>query len=109
MVFLTDAISVLEALNKGGESELTDSLKSLAETQRVAIQYIPTHSVIPENEADYSLAKEGVKVQIEQDMDISRGGPSSSPTSERVLRQMFIIPSPGIFLFIPSIFIQYKG
>ena len=32
VVFLNGALSVLEALNSGGEHELTDSLKSLAET-----------------------------------------------------------------------------
>ena len=69
VVFLTDALSVLEALNNGGEPELTDSLKSLAETHRVAIQWIPAHCGIPGNEAADRLAKEGAKgIQIEQDM-----------------------------------------
>ena len=69
VVFLTDALSVLEALKSGGEPELTDSLKSLAETYRVAIQWIPAHCGIPGNEAADRLAKEGAKgVQIEQDM-----------------------------------------
>ena len=70
VVFLTDALSVLEALNNGGEPELTDSLKSLAETHRVAIQWIPAHCGIPGKEAAARLAKEGAKgIQIEQDMN----------------------------------------
>ena len=67
---MTDALSVLEALNSGGEPELTDSLKSLAETYRIAIQWIPAHCGIPGNEAADRLAKEGAKgVQIEQDLN----------------------------------------
>ena len=69
VVFLTDALSVLEALNNGGEPELTFSLKSLAETHRVALQWIPAHCGIPGNEAADRLAKEGAKgVQIEEDL-----------------------------------------
>ena len=34
---MTDALSVLEAINSGGEPELTESLKSLAETHLVAL------------------------------------------------------------------------
>ena len=69
VVFLTDALSVLESLNSGGEPELTDSLKSLAETHRVALQWIPAHCGIPGNEAADRLAKEGAKgVQIEEDL-----------------------------------------
>ena len=56
VAFLTDALSVLEALNNGGEPELTDSLMSLAKTHRVAIQWIPAHCGIPGNEAADRLA-----------------------------------------------------
>ena len=59
VVFSTDALSVLEALNNGGEPELKDSLKSLAETHGVAIQWIPAHCGIPGNEAADRLAKQG--------------------------------------------------
>ena len=48
---------VLEALNSGGEPELANSLKSLAETHRVALQWIPSHSGIHGNEAADRLAK----------------------------------------------------
>ena len=69
VVFLTDALSVLEALANGGEQELSDSLKSLAETHRVALQWIPAHCGIPGNEAADRLAKEGAKgVQFDQDL-----------------------------------------
>ena len=69
VVFLTDALSVLEALNSGGEPELADSLKSLTETHRVALQWIPAHCGIPGNEAADRLAKEGAKkIQIEEDL-----------------------------------------
>ena len=69
VVFLTDALSVLEALTKGKEKELRDSLHELTKTHRVALQWIPAHCGIPGNETADQLAKEGAKgIQTEQDM-----------------------------------------
>ena len=61
---------MLEALNSGGEPKLADSLKSLAEAHRVALQWIPAHCGIPGNEAADRLAKEDAKrIQIEKGLD----------------------------------------
>ena len=69
VVFQTDALSVLEALVKGGERELAESLNTLAETHRVALQWIPAHCGIPGNETADKLAKEGAKsIQFEEDL-----------------------------------------
>ena len=69
VVFLTDARSVLEALAEGKERGLRDRLHDLAETHRVALQWIPAHCGIPGNETADKLAKEGAKgTQTEQEM-----------------------------------------
>ena len=68
-VFLTDAASVLDSLKSGKEQELRNLLKDLAETNRVALQWIPSHCGIPGNEAADQLAKEGARgIQIEEDL-----------------------------------------
>ena len=43
VVFLTDALSVLEALSNDREQELMTLLKSLSRTHRVSLQCIPAH------------------------------------------------------------------
>ena len=69
VVFLTDSASVLDALDNGGEHELRKSLIELADKNRVALQWIPSHCGIPGNEAADQLAKEGAKYpQIEEDL-----------------------------------------
>ena len=68
-VFLTDAASVLDSLISGKEQELRIMLKELADTNRVALQWIPSHCGIPGNEAADQLAKKGAKgIQIEEDL-----------------------------------------
>ena len=70
VVFLTDALSVLEAIKGGNEQELMESLRELTETHRVSLQWIPAHCGIPGNEAADRLAKEGAKyVQTEEDLN----------------------------------------
>ena len=69
VVFMTDALSVLEALVEGKEQKLMSCLKDLSLTHRVALQWIPAHCGIPGNEKADHLAKEGAKEnQIEEDM-----------------------------------------
>ena len=69
VVFLTDSASVLDALDNGGDHELRNSLIELAEKNRVALQWIPSHCGIPGNEAADQLAKEGARyIQIEEDL-----------------------------------------
>ena len=62
MVFLTDALSVLQALQSGNNAELNDlssALASLCTRHTVILQWIPSHCNLHGNETADSLAKEG--------------------------------------------------
>ena len=61
VVFLTDALSVLEALSNKKEQELLDLLELLSRTHRVSLQWIPAHCGIRGNEEADQLAKSGSK------------------------------------------------
>ena len=61
MVFLTDALSVLQALTAGKETELQQELQFFARSRRVALQWIPSHCGIPGNEKADELAKQGAQ------------------------------------------------
>ena len=62
VVLLTDALSVLQALQSNKDTELNDlsaALASLCRGHAVTLQWIPSHCNVPGNEAADSLAKEG--------------------------------------------------
>ena len=62
VVFLTDALSVLQALQSGNNTELNDlssALAPLCTSHTVILQWIPSHCDLHGNEAADSLAKEG--------------------------------------------------
>ena len=59
MVFLTDARSVLQALQSGKLTDLQKLLNELSYQYRVTMQWIPSHCGIPGNEKADQLAKEG--------------------------------------------------
>ena len=62
IVLLTDALSVLQALQSSRDTELNDlstALASLCRRYAVTLQWIPSHCNLPGNEAADSLAKEG--------------------------------------------------
>ena len=62
VVLLTDALSVLQALQSNRDTELKDlstALASLCRRHAVTLQWIPSHCNLPGNEAVDSLAKEG--------------------------------------------------
>ena len=59
-VFLTDALSVLEALDAGNIPSLYDSfLRLFPDCSRVVLQWIPAHCGIPGNDEADTLAKMG--------------------------------------------------
>ena len=62
VVLLTDALSVLQALQSNRDTEINDlstALASLCRRHEVTLQWIPSHCNLPGNEAADSLAKEG--------------------------------------------------
>ena len=62
VVFLTDALSILQALQSNRDPELNDlsaSLASLCRSHNVVLQWIPSHCNVRGNETADSLAKEG--------------------------------------------------
>jgi len=61
VVFLTDAKSVLQALENGKLHQLAEALSVLQKGRRVVLQWIPAHCGIPGNEKADRLAKEGAK------------------------------------------------
>ena len=70
VVLLTDALSVLQALQSNRDTELNDlstALASLCRRHEVTLQWIPSHCNLPGNEAADSLAKEGTtKEQVDR-------------------------------------------
>ena len=63
IVILTDARSVLEALQAGELSELWKQLMQLSKRHRLVLQWVPSHCGIPGNERADILAKEGAKLE----------------------------------------------
>ena len=70
VVLLTDALSVLQALQSNRDTELNDlsaALASLCRGHAVTLQWIPSHFNVPCNEAADSLAKDGTtKEQVDR-------------------------------------------
>ena len=70
VVLLTDALSVLQALQSNRDTELNDlstAVASLCRRHAVTLQWILSHCNLPGNEAADSLAKEGTtKVQVDR-------------------------------------------
>ena len=62
IVFLTDALSVLQSLESGRNAdlnELSNELTSLSKTNTVVLQWIPAHCNVQGNEMADTLAKDG--------------------------------------------------
>jgi len=60
-VFLTDALSVLQALTNNTLPHLANALQLLSNNCRVALQWIPAHCGVPGNEQADTLAKQGAQ------------------------------------------------
>ncbi|KAK7093816.1 hypothetical protein V1264_007506 [Littorina saxatilis] len=61
VVFLSDALSALEALAGNKLPRLMEKLQELAKTRRVVLQWVPAHCGIPGNETADELAKLGAR------------------------------------------------
>ena len=70
VVLLTDALSVLQAIQSNRDTELNDlstALASLCRCHAVTLQWIPSHCNLPGSEAADSVAKEGTtKEQVDR-------------------------------------------
>ncbi|KAK7115514.1 hypothetical protein V1264_001365 [Littorina saxatilis] len=72
VVFLSDALSVLQALENDKLPHLAKALQMVRQTRRVVLQWIPAHCGIPGNERADELAKEGaVEDQPENSVSFS--------------------------------------
>ena len=67
VVFLTDALSVLQALQNSKLPHLSRAVHILGQTRRVVLQWIPAHCGITGNEKADVLAKEGAQKEQPED------------------------------------------
>ncbi|XP_052223948.1 uncharacterized protein LOC127839599 [Dreissena polymorpha] len=63
VVFLTDARSVLEALTNNTSPKLAKLMTRLSNNLNIALQWIPAHCGVSENEEADQLAKQGAKTE----------------------------------------------
>jgi len=61
VVFLSDALSVLQAFQNNKLPHLTEALQQVAHDRRVVLQWIPAHCGVPGNELADRLAKQGAR------------------------------------------------
>ena len=62
VVFLSDALSVLQAFQNNKLPSLSRALWQVAHTRRTVLQWIPAHCGVPGNEQADTLAKRGAKM-----------------------------------------------
>ena len=88
VVFLSDALSILQAFQNNKLPHLTEALQQVAHDRRVVLQWIPAHCGVPGNELADRLAKQGAKKE-------QPGNGNSYSKIRSIIRTCLLYTSPS--------------